>query len=215
MDKSDKRKRIENTLLLIVFIILVVLVVMLYLRNVKIRKDKQAEQDANVTLTDISYGSEIEQIGYTNADGLLLAFVGAYNQHSGSAMIQIMDMVAGYIYVEEAEYDISKFEDKYIEILSDVEGYDDLIMMRYTLPKQESGIIESIDNTNVTLEVVDNTEIEDVSKYVSKMTANIRTYSEEEKIDQVDKLEFLLLNKGGTYYIIDYYVIDENGDKIQ
>ena len=74
-----------------------------------------------------------------------------------------MDMVAGYIYVEEAGRDISKFDENYVRILSDPEKYEDIILMRYTLPKQEESLIESINNTNVNLELVDNTEIEDIS----------------------------------------------------
>lgn len=216
MDKVDKRKKIENIVLMIIFVILSVLVVWLYGKNVKIVKQKKVEaEESNVTLTEISYGSEVTQIGYTDAIGLLNSFISSYNDHDGKGVVSAMDMVAGYIYVEEAERDISKFDDNYVRILSNPEEYDNIILMRYTLPQQEKNIIESIDNTNVKLELVDNTEIEDISKYASKMTANIRTYSETEKIDQVDKLEFLLLHNSNAYYIIDYYVVDENGNKIQ
>lgn len=215
MDKVDKRKKFENIILMIIFVVLAVLVVILYDKNAKIAKEKKVEEAANVTLTDISYGSEITQVGYKDAKSLLNAFITAYNTHNGTGIVEIMDMVAGYIYVEEAEYDISKFEENYIRILSNPEEYDDMILMRYTLPNQELSTIESINNTNVTLELVDNTDVEEVSKYVAKMTADIRTYSEIEKIDQTDKLEFLLLHKDGAYYIIDYYVVDENGNKIQ
>lgn len=215
MEKSDKRKKIENILLMIIFLILAAAVVVLYNRNVKITKAKKAEEAANVTLTDIAYGSEITQLGKKDAKGILDAFIDSYNTKNGEAMVAISDFPAQYIFAEEAEEDISKFDDKYVSILSNVTEYDDLIMMRYTLPKQEEGTIEAIKNTNVKLEVVDNTEIENVTKYVSKFTANIRTYSETENIDQTDKLEFILLNKQDSYYIINYYVVDENGNKIQ
>ncbi len=215
----DKRKKIENILLFAILIVLAILVVFLYNKNVeKYEQEKTKEkelEEANVTLTEISYGSEITQIGHTEAQSLLNDFIVAYNNHDGKSVISIMDMVAGYIYVEEAGRDISKFDENYVRILSDPEKYDDIILMRYTLPKQEESLIESINNTNVNLELVDNTEIEDISKYSSKVTANIRTYSEAEKIDQVDKLEFFLLHSNNAYYIVDYYVVDENGNKIQ
>ena len=215
----DKRKKIENILLFAILTVLAILVVFLYNKNVeKYEQEKTKEkelEEATVTWTEISYGSEITQIGHTEAQSLLNDFIVAYNNHDGKSVISIMDMVAGYIYVEEAGRDISKFDENYVRILSDPEKYEDIILMRYTLPKQEESLIESINNTNVNLELVDNTEIEDISKYSSKVTANIRTYSEAEKIDQVDKLEFFLLHSNNAYYIVDYYVVDENGNKIQ
>lgn len=215
MDKSDKRKRIENILLMIIFLILAALVVLLYIKNVKINEAKKAEEAANVTLTEISYGSEIEQAESKDAKGLLNAFIDSYNTKNGEEMVSISDFVAQYIFVEEAGEDISKFDENYIRILSNVEGYDDIVMMRYTLPNEEKGTIESMKANNVTLELIDNAEIEDVTKYVSKLSATIRTYSEVEKLDQTDKLEFILLHKRDAYYIINYYVVDENGNKIQ
>ncbi len=213
----DKRKKIENILLFIILIVLAILVVFLYNKNVeKYKKENTKEkEEEEVVLKGISYGSEITQIGYKNAQDLLNTFIAAYNNHDGKTMVSVMDIVAGYIYVEEAERDISKFDENYIRILSDPEEYENLVLMRYALPQQEKSIIEGIDDTNVMLELVDNTEIEDISKYSSKVTANIRTYSEAEKIDQVDKLEFFLLHSNNAYYIVDYYVVDENGNKIQ
>ncbi len=213
----DKRKKIENILLFIILIVLAILVVFLYNKNVeKYKKENTKEkEEEEVVLKGISYGSEITQIGYKNAQDLLNTFIAAYNNHDGKTMVSVMDIVAGYIYVEEAERDISKFDENYIRILSDPEEYENLVLMRYALPQQEKSIIEGIDDTNVTLELIDNTEIEDISKYSSKVTANIRTYSETEKIDQVDKLEFFLLHSNNAYYIVDYYVVDENGNKIQ
>ena len=75
-------------------------------------------------------------------------------------------------------------------------------------------MVSVIDNTNVELTLVENTKIIDVSKYLSKFTAKIRTVSSVEGVDQEDTLEFLLSHKDKAYYIIDYYPIDENGNKI-
>lgn len=207
----EKKKIAINILLCIVLVVLVVLIVFLYDRNKKIWEKKAAE---NVTLTEISYGSEIVQIGYAEADGLLDAFVNAYNDHNGEAIIQIMDLVSAFIY-EEVESDINKFDDKYVEILSNPSEYEDLILMQYSLKNQEKSLIDAISATNVTLSIEDYSEIEDVTKYLSKMTAQIRTISAEEGINQVDTLEFLLINKNNSYNILNYYVIDENEDKIE
>ena len=87
--------------------------------------------------------------------------------------------------------------------------------MQYSLKNQEQALVNSILETNVTLELIENSEIQDVTKYLSKMTAKIRTISPDEGIDQTDTLEFLLLHKDKSYYIMNYYLIDENGNKIE
>lgn len=209
----DKKKIVVNILLCAVLVILIVLVVILYGRNKKILDKKAAE---NITLTEIGYGSEVEQVGYAEAGGLLGAFVNAYNTHNGEGIIEIMDLVSAFIY-EEAGSDINKFDDKYVEILSNPSDYDDLILMQYSLKRQEESLIEAISETNVVLSIESYSEIEDITKYISKMTAQVRTVSEEEGIDQVDTLEFLLIHKdkSNSYNIFDYYAIDENGNKIQ
>ena len=179
----------------------------------KQRRDKEAKE--NITLTDIGYETEIGQVGYDTASGILGAFIQAYNEHDGSGVAAIMDQVGLYIYVEESDGDETKFDDKYEEILSNPSDYDDLIVMQYSLKNQEQALVNSILETNVTLELIENSEIQDVTKYLSKMTAKIRTISPDEGIDQTDTLEFLLLHKDKSYYIMNYYLIDENGNKIE
>ena len=180
----------------------------------KQRRDKEAKK--NITLTDIGYETEIGQVGYDTASGILGAFIQAYNEHDGAGVAAIMDQVGVYIYVEECDSDQSKFDDKYEEILSNPsEEYDDLIIMQYSLQKQEKELVDLISQTNVTLELVGCSEIQDVTKYLSKMTAKIRTVSADDGIDEVDTLGFLLLHRDQSYYIMDYYLADENGNKIE
>ena len=125
----------------------------------------------------------------------------------------MMDLVAKYIY-KLAEDENVDFDQKYVEILSNPNGYKDLYVMQFSLQQEEKGLVSFIDNTNVELSLVENTKITDVSKYLSKFTAKIRTVSSVEGVDQEDTLEFLLSHKDKAYYIIDYYPIDENGNKI-
>ncbi len=206
----NKKKAIINILLCIILTVLVVLVVVLYKKEVK-RIAKEAAE--NVTLTEIGYGSEVQQLGYEDANGILTAFVNAYNEKNGEGIIQIMDLVSGYIF-EQADYNIDKFDEKYVEILSNPSEYDDLVIMQYSLKNEEASLIQAINQVNVQLSVEENSEIEDLTKYLSKMTAKIKTVSEEEGINQVDNLEFLLLHKGNAYHILNYYAIDENGNKL-
>ena len=207
-----KKKLLINVGLTILLIACVIIGVFLTRQDIK-RREKEEKED--IKLTEIGYGSEIGQVGYQNANGILNAFIQSYNEHDGEGVASIMDQVGLYIYVEECDSDQSKFDDKYEEILSKPSDYDDLIVMQYSLQKQEQALVNSISETNVTLEVIENSEIQDVTKYLSKMTAKIRTISPDEGIDQSDTLEFLLLHKDKSYYIMNYYLIDENGNKIE
>lgn len=207
-----KKKLLINMGLVIILIVCMSVSVVLTKKD-KQRRDKEAKE--NITLTDIGYETEIGQVGYDTASGILGAFIQAYNEHDGSGVAAIMDQVGLYIYVEESDGDETKFDDKYEEILSNPSDYDDLIVMQYSLKNQEQALVNSILETNVTLELIENSEIQDVTKYLSKMTAKIRTISPDEGIDQTDTLEFLLLHKDKSYYIMNYYLIDENGNKIE
>lgn len=208
----EKKNLLINVGLVILLIICIILGVVLTKQDIK-RREKEGKED--IKLTEIGYGSEIGQVGYQNANGILNAFIQSYNEHDGEGVASIMDQVGLYIYVEECDSNQSKFDDKYEEILSKPSDYDDLIVMQYSLQKQEQALVNSISETNVTLEVIENSEIQDVTKYLSKMTAKIRTISPDEGIDQSDTLEFLLLHKDKSYYIMNYYLIDENGNKIE
>lgn len=208
----EKKNLLINIGLVILLIICIILGVVLTKQDIK-RREKEEKED--IKLTEIGYGSEIGQVGYQNANGILNAFIQSYNEHDGEGVASIMDQVGLYIYVEECDSDQSKFDDKYEEILSKPSDYDDLIVMQYSLKNQEQALVNSISETNVTLEVIENSEIQDVTKYLSKMTAKIRTISPDEGIDQTDTLEFLLLHKDKSYYIMNYYLIDENGNKIE
>lgn len=207
-----KKNLLINVGLTILLIACVIIGVFLTKQDIK-RREKEEKED--IKLTEIGYGSEIGQVGYQNANGILNAFIQSYNEHDGEGVASIMDQVGLYIYVEECDSDQSKFDDKYEEILSKPSDYDDLIVMQYSLQKQEQALVNSISETNVTLEVIENSEIQDVTKYLSKMTAKIRTISPDDGIDQTDTLEFLLLHKDKSYYIMNYYLIDENGNKIE
>lgn len=206
----NKKKALINLLLLIILVALVVLICVFYKKYDEDRKKEAAE---NVTLTEIGYGSEIEKLGYDNANIILKNFISGYNDHSGSKVVSMMDLAAKYIY-KLAEDENVDFDQKYVEILSNPNGYKDLYVMQFSLQQEEKGLVSFIDNTNVELSLVENTKITDVSKYLSKFTAKIRTVSSVEGVDQEDTLEFLLSHKDKAYYIIDYYPIDESGNKI-
>lgn len=199
----NRRNFLLNLLLVMV---LIALALGAYYFKIRIGTEEQKIESYNVVLKDISYGSEIMQIGSTSASNIISNFIEAYNNKNGELLIQFMDLVATYIY-SDCEND-SEFDKKYEEKLSSDIKSDEMILIQYSLQREEKGIINGMANNNVQLTLVENSEIEDVSKYLSKMTAKIRTISETEGIDEVDTLEFLLLHRDGVYNIIKYEMKD-------
>ena len=197
------KKILINLLLLLILISLIFIGIFVYKKYDEHRKKEEAD---NIELTEIGYGSKVSPIGFTDASGILNAFISAYNESNGEQLVSIMNLVGTYIYSEFGE---ENFDSKYEEILSKPDEFEDLIIMQYSLQKEEAGIIEGVKSDSVTLSLIENEEINDVSKYLSKMTAKIRTVSETEGIDKVDELEFILLHRDKAYYIMNYLPVTE------
>lgn len=200
----DKKKVFVNLFLLLILITLVCFGVFFYKKADNRRKELEAEK---IVLKDIDYGSEVSLVGFANAKGILNTFIEAYNTSDGKKLASIMNLVGTYIY---SEYGEAEFDKKYEEILAEPSEYKDFVIMQYSLKKQEEAAIKEIDSYNVQVSLVENSEIEDVTKYLSKMTAKIRTVSEADGVDQIDELEFLLLHRDGTYYVMDYVLKEES-----
>lgn len=191
-----------NLLLLIVFILLIVFG---YFLVVEIKlKNKETEKE--VVLRDIDYQSSVSPVGFKDAEGIITNFVNSYNEHNGNGVAQLMNLVATYIYSECENKD--DFDKAYEEKLSAENSVDDIVIMQYSLQKQEKSLINGVDNTDVVLTLIENSEIEDKSKYLSTMTAKMRTVSEKDGIDEIDTLEFKLLHRDNRYYIIEYNLIE-------
>lgn len=190
-------------------LVLIALALGMYYFKIRIsnEKEKTAHVNKQVVLKDIYYDSAVTQVSYGEAGLIIHDFVEAYNNKNGGMLAQVMDLVATYIY-SECENE-SEFDTKYVDKLSRDLDTQELILMQYSLQKEEKGIISGVENnSSVELTLIENSEITDVSKYLSKMTAKIRTVSQVENIDEVDTLEFLLLHRDGAYNIIKFEMID-------
>lgn len=199
----NKKNFLINILLVCILSVIVVIGVILFKKYDEQRKQEEAN---NVKLTEIGYGSEISPVGNTNASGIINSFVSAYNDSNGKALVSIMNLVATYIY---SEYGEAEFDNKYVEILSNPREYDELLIMQQSLQQEESALIQGMEENSVNLTLIENSEIEDTSKYLSKMTAKVRTVSEKDGIDENDTLEFILLHRDDVYYIINYNMVAE------
>lgn len=202
----SRKNFLVNLLMILVFIALALGVYYLKVR-IGNEKEKTARVNEQVVLKDIYYDSAVTQISYGEAGPIIQDFVGAYNNKNGEMLAQVMDLVATYIY-SDCENE-SEFDTKYVDKLSRNLDTQELILMQYSLKKEETGIISGVENnSSVELTLIENSEITDVSKYLSKMTAKIRTVSQVENIDEIDTLEFLLLHRDGAYNIIKFEMID-------
>lgn len=197
----NKKNFLLNLVLVIILIILVVIGIFV-VRKLKVQK---SQEKGEVVLKEIGYQSSVTPVGFHNAQGILLNFIQSYNNHNGYGVAQIMNLVGTYIYSECENKD--DFDKAYEEKLAIDREVDDIVIMQYSLQKQEQSIIEGVNNTDVQLTLIENSEIEDKSKYLSKFTAKIRTVSEKENIDEIDTLEFILLHRDGAYYVMKYNLI--------
>lgn len=201
----DKRNVLINVLLVMVFIALV-LGAVFFKMKIDIKEENAEKVDEKIVLKDVIYDSAVSQVGYGEVEPILRNFVDAYNNKNGEQLAQMMNLVATYIY-SECENE-SEFDKKYVEKLSTDLEAQELLLMQYSLQREEKGIISGVENSDVELTLIENSEITDTSEYLSKMTANIRTVSKTDNVDEVDTLEFLLLHRDGAYYIIKYDLKD-------
>ena len=206
----EKRKAVVNLILLVVLVVLIIIAVVFWNREREGGNNGETTEE-EVKLRAIGYGSEISKLGFTSASAIVDAFISGYNQHSGEVVVSNIDFVGMYIY-SDCDNPEKEFDDKYVEYMrTDSKiGSDEIILLQYTAKQQEDGLIANINTTNVELEKIEYTEIEDVSKYLSKFKAKIRTVSADEGIDQEDWVEFWLLHLDDAYYIIDYYNAGED-----
>ena len=135
-----KKKILVNFCLLLVLVGLVILAVVFWKNEEKRNADNQSENE--VELTKIEYGSSVSQIGHSNVNDIINSFIDAYNNHSGSDLVSIMDLVATYIY-SDCENPKEEFDDKYVECLTSDTDSDKskIILLQYSVKQQEDSLI--------------------------------------------------------------------------
>lgn len=197
-----KKKSVLINLSLVIILIFLIVLACFLVRMIKVKKEQEPK---DVVLKEIGYKTSVVPVGYRNANRIITNFIDAYNNHDGKGVAQLMNLVGAYIYSGcENKDDFDRVYEEKLSANSDVEN---LVIMQYSLQRQEQDIIEETNNLDVVLTLIENSEIEDKSKYLSTMTAKIRTVSETDGVDEVDTLEFILLNRDGTYYIMEYNLI--------
>ncbi len=190
----EKKKALKNLGLLLILLILIIIIYFILVTQ-------SSPQENVVNLIDIAYGSIENRVGYRSASAILNNYIEGYNTSDGEKVLGMMDLVALYIY-QEVDCKDEEFDAKYEEILSNPSEYKDLILLQQTATKYEEDYIKEINNDSPVMTLVENSEIEDVTKYLSKMTAKIKIFSEKENIDEVSDVQFVLLHRNDTYYVM-------------
>ena len=149
-----KKSAISNLILLAILAMIIIVAVAI----VKVGEKKKQEEKPEeiIKLRAIGYGSTIQKLGYEDAGTIVNTFINGYNEHSGESVASNMDFVAMYIY-SDCEEPEKEFDDKYVEYMrTDSQiGMEEMIILQNTVKQQEDGLVESINRTNVQLEVID------------------------------------------------------------
>lgn len=194
-----KKNNLVNVLLLFVFLALIATIVFFTMR---ISDTKKADEATKVELKEVLYDSAVTPVSVNSEDMLISTFINGYNNSDGATVAQLMNLPATYIYSECKEE--SEFDKKYEEKMTGEIPADELILMQYSLKQEETMMINNINELKVQLTLIERSDFKDISKYLAKLTAQIRTVSEEDGIDEIDTLEFTLLKREGHYSIINY-----------
>lgn len=199
----NKKNGLVNLLMLCIFIVLILTAIFFF---TKIPDKNKENTNTTVVLKEVTYDSEVTALSFNSEDALINLFIEGYNNSEGAKVAQLMNFPAMYIY--SGCENKSDFDKEYEETLGNDIPADELILMQYSLKQQETALISGINGNKVQLTLVENSNFQDTSKYLSKMTAKIRTVSEADGIDEVDTLEFILLKRDGHYSIIEYNLIE-------
>ena len=214
MNRKEERNLIVNIFLVIIALILIVTCGILWARQIKNTPPVEEE----VELREVGYDSKVEHYGYKDAKGIIDAFMYSYEHLSGESLASMMNLGATYVYTyvrdelskqgvpEEnlKEETIKHFDDKYVEIMKNPSEFQDFVLMQYVMREQEDQIINGMPATVPNFIVLGEPQIEDLTKYLSKIDVNISVISEVEGINQIDTIEMLLLHKRDIYYLMSF-----------
>ena len=218
--KKEKRKLIGNIFLLILAVILIVTMVVLLGKY----KQNNQEPEEEVELKEVGYNTSIEHVGYKDAKGVADAFISSFEQLSGEKLASMMNLGGTYIYSyledkltkegvskENLQQEvINHFDDQYYEVMKSPKDFSDFILMQYSMEEREQQIINGMPATCPNFIVIGEPEIQDMTKYLSKMDLSISVTSEAEGINEFDIVELLLLHRDDTYYLMQYETIASN-----
>ncbi len=216
MEKNKSRLRF-NILMLVIVLVLIVVAVVLVVRFYKNHPVEEKEETNETALKNVGYNTSVEHWGYLDAKGISTNFIEAFNTLDGAKLASMMDLPAEYIY-DYIKYEVEqegtaldvdqettkRFDAKYEEVMKNPKEFKDFVLMQYEMEKKEQEIITAMPEDAVTITLLNEPEIEDVTEYLSRIILKLNVKSD--TVDEDDTMELRLLHRGGSYYLMNYFL---------
>lgn len=216
MEKSKKRLR-GNILLLVWVIALIAVAVVLVVRFNKSHPEEEKVDPGE--LKNVGYNNLVDHMGYPDPKNLCRDFIQAFNTSDGELLASLMELPSEYIYdyikyeVEQEgtaqdidQETVKRFDDKYEEVMKNPRDFKDFVLMQYEMEKKEKEIINGMPKEATVLTLLNEPEVEEVTKYLSKMIIKVNVKNS--TVDEDDTIELRLLHRNETYFLMNYLLVD-------
>ena len=215
--EKNKKRLIGNFLLLVWVIALIAVAVILV-----VRFNKSHPEEENVDsgeLKNVGFNNLVDHMGYPDPKNICRDFIKAFNTSDGELLASLMELPSEYIYdyikyeVEQEgtaqdvdQETVKRFDDKYEEVMKNPREFKDFVLMQYEMEKKEKEIIDGMPKEAATLTLLNEPEVEEVTKYLSKMIIKVNVKNS--TVDEDDTIELRLLHRNEAYFLMNYLLID-------
>ena len=215
--EKNKKRLIGNFLLLVWVIALIAVAVILV-----VRFNKSHPEEENVDsgeLKNVGFNNLVDHMGYPDPKNICRDFIKAFNTSDGELLASLMELPSEYIYdyikyeVEQEgtaqdvdQETVKRFDDKYEEVMKNPREFKDFVLMQYEMEKKEKEIIDGMPKEAATLTLLNEPEVEEVTKYLSKMIIKVNVKNS--TVDEDDTIELRLLHRNEAYFLMNYLLVD-------
>ena len=215
--EKNKKRLIGNFLLLVWVIALIAVAVILVVRFNKSHPEEEKVDSGE--LKNVGFNNLVDHMGYPDPKNICRDFIKAFNTSDGELLASLMELPSEYIYdyikyeVEQEgtaqdvdQETVKRFDDKYEEVMKNPREFKDFVLMQYEMEKKEKEIIDGMPKEAATLTLLNEPEVEEVTKYLSKMIIKVNVKNS--TVDEDDTIELRLLHRNEAYFLMNYLLID-------
>lgn len=215
---ENNKKRLRGNILLLVWVIALIAVAVILV--VRFNKSHPEEEKVDPgELKNVGYNNLVDHMGYPDPKNLCRDFIQAFNTSDGELLASLMELPSEYIYdyikyeVEQEgtaqdvdQETVKRFDDKYEEVMKNPREFKDFVLMQYEMEKKEKEIINGMPKEATVLTLLNEPEVEEVTKYLSKMIIKVNVKNS--TVDEDDTIELRLLHRNETYFLMNYLLVD-------
>ena len=215
--ENNKKRLIGNILLLVWVIALIAVAVILVVRFNKSHPEEEKVDSGE--LKNVGFNNLVDHMGYPDPKNICRDFIKAFNTSDGELLASLMELPSEYIYdyikyeVEQEgtaqdvdQETVKRFDDKYEEVMKNPREFKDFVLMQYEMEKKEKEIIDGMPEEAATLTLLNEPEVEEVTKYLSKMIIKVNVKNS--TVDEDDTIELRLLHRNEAYFLMNYLLVD-------